>query len=988
MHRFIFLFAAPTDHRTSYSNLSYTTTFNIQAYPQKGSPFAFSFLGRFVTILISLQCLTIASLYSQTTWTGASDSDWGTATNWSAGVPDAADEVIIPNVAMAPDPIIDEAAFAKSVTVESGATLTIAATKSLTIDSYSTTPSILNQGTVENNGIINIGQTTNAGDMGIRNESTFYNNTGGQINIDRTYSIGLWNFSGGTFINAATISIGAVAGVGGFGLFNLSTFNNNIGGQINIDRSNDVGLNNPDGTTFNNSATITIGSIASAGYIGLQNGAIFNNNAGGQITIDRTTQYGLWNLNGSFTNAATITIGAVASVGQHGILTVSTFNNSSGGQINIDRSTNSGLYVAGGTFSNSATITIGAVASVGGIGINNESTLSNNAGGQIKIDRSDGIGILNYYGGTLTNEATITIGAEANVGLYGILNNSTFTNNLGGHIDIDRSNDAALQNSWDGYFTNAANIYIGSVESVGNGLINVSIFNNNTGGQIKIDRSGGTGLVNDATFTNAGTITIGGVASVISGLGNSGTFNNNLGGQIKIDRFYSAFINYLFATFNNAATINIGDASASMGPDGVDNVGTFNNLTGGQITINRTTGFGLSNGGTLNNASFITIGSVASVGQYGIVSAGGSFNNNFGGHIKIDNSTISGIHLNNSGSFSNAAHLTIGELTPITDLITATPGGAFNNNVGGVLKGTGTLPAAAFANAGGQLAPGYSPGQMIFDADADFTNCTMAIEVAGKVTPGTDFDQIVVNGTAMLGGTLALTITFSTANAGDQVPILVSTTRTGVFASVTGLPPNWFINYTSTSVILSYGAVLPVELAFFEANNEAKNVRLNWQTISETNNRGFVIERSADGFSWEKTGFVNGKGTSTERSEYLFFDKKPLAGQSFYRLQQMDFDGKGQLSNVVSIDRKREKGMTVVPNPALVDGFFTIFLDEKGKAETVVVRLFDATGRLVKRQNFNKENGSTVSTDGLAAGLFVLEIEADGERFFEKIMVR
>jgi hypothetical protein len=67
--------------------------------------------------------------------------------------------------------------------------------------------------------------------------------------------------------------------------------------------------------TFTNAATLTIGAAASVGQYGLENNAAFTNNTGGQIKIDRSTEVGLLNDGGTFINEAAVTIGAVAPVG-------------------------------------------------------------------------------------------------------------------------------------------------------------------------------------------------------------------------------------------------------------------------------------------------------------------------------------------------------------------------------------------------------------------------------------------------------------------------------------------------------------------------------------------------------------------------------------------------------------------------------------------------------------------------------------------------
>lgn len=87
---------------------------------------------------------------------------------------------------------------------------------------------------------------------------------------------------------------------------------------------------------------------------------------------------------------------------------------------------------------------------------------------------------------------------------------------------------------------------------------------------------------------------------------------------------------------------------------------------------------------------------------------------------------------------------------------------------------------------------------------------------------------------------------------------------------------------------------VPVELISFTAAKAGNSVHLKWSTATETNNKGFEVERKAqdaESMAWGKIGFVEGSGTSTEVQNYSFEDKNLSAGKYFYRLKQIDFDG-------------------------------------------------------------------------------------------------
>ncbi|WP_337866621.1 M14 family zinc carboxypeptidase [Ignavibacterium sp.] len=102
-------------------------------------------------------------------------------------------------------------------------------------------------------------------------------------------------------------------------------------------------------------------------------------------------------------------------------------------------------------------------------------------------------------------------------------------------------------------------------------------------------------------------------------------------------------------------------------------------------------------------------------------------------------------------------------------------------------------------------------------------------------------------------------------------------------------------------------APIPVELISFTAITNNNNVELSWTTSTETNNRGFEIQRTlnlneAKNSEWKSVGFVNGKGTTTEIQNYFYNDKNLQPGKYFYRLKQIDFDGSYKYSDVVEVE--------------------------------------------------------------------------------------
>ena len=81
-----------------------------------------------------------------------------------------------------------------------------------------------------------------------------------------------------------------------------------------------------------------------------------------------------------------------------------------------------------------------------------------------------------------------------------------------------------------------------------------------------------------------------------------------------------------------------------------------------------------------------------------------------------------------------------------------------------------------------------------------------------------------------------------------------------------------------------------------------RNVILNWNTATETNNHGFEVQRSTNRSEFVVTAFVEGKGTTTEINNYSYTDIDLEVGTYSYRLKQVDYDGSFDYSEVIAPD--------------------------------------------------------------------------------------
>jgi hypothetical protein len=95
---------------------------------------------------------------------------------------------------------------------------------------------------------------------------------------------------------------------------------------------------------------------------------------------------------------------------------------------------------------------------------------------------------------------------------------------------------------------------------------------------------------------------------------------------------------------------------------------------------------------------------------------------------------------------------------------------------------------------------------------------------------------------------------------------------------------------------------IPVELISLSVNQIQTGIQLRWSTASEINNYGFEILRKSIEGDWEAICFVEGKGTTTEISQYSYLDQNFTEGKYSYRLKQIDFDGSYELSETFEIE--------------------------------------------------------------------------------------
>lgn len=191
--------------------------------------------------------------------------------------------------------------------------------------------------------------------------------------------------------------------------------------------------------------------------------------------------------------------------------------------------------------------------------------------------------------------------------------------------------------------------------------------------------------------------------------------------------------------------------------------------------------------------------------------------------------------------------------------------------------------------------------------------------------------------------------------------------------------------------------VTPVELLSFSAMLDGPIVRLQWQTASETNCRGFEVQRSENKDSWRSLGFVEGHGTTTLSNLYRYEDielPEEISGVLYHRLKIIDTDGSVSFSPIaeISIDEVASVPtlFDVFPNPASDCATIQFSLPNES---TLNISLYTIDGReaiqilngsMMRRGSYIRQ----LSLKDIPAGIYLIELATGKARIVKQIVVK
>ncbi len=180
---------------------------------------------------------------------------------------------------------------------------------------------------------------------------------------------------------------------------------------------------------------------------------------------------------------------------------------------------------------------------------------------------------------------------------------------------------------------------------------------------------------------------------------------------------------------------------------------------------------------------------------------------------------------------------------------------------------------------------------------------------------------------------------------------------------------------------------IPLKLLSFTAERRSGNSYLKWITENEYNVDRFDIQKSYDGVLYLTIGNVTARNTSSLQ-QYLFEDHSSLNGLAYYRIKNIDIDGKYSFSNIVVLSENNlYSGGIVALNPA--HNNITI-LNKTGKEGLFTYRLFSAGGQLLSSGNVMMilNGGAALPIPPGITGTCILELSRGLETFKQKILVQ
>jgi hypothetical protein len=218
----------------------------------------------------------------------------------------------------------------------------------------------------------------------------------------------------------------------------------------------------------------------------------------------------------------------------------------------------------------------------------------------------------------------------------------------------------------------------------------------------------------------------------------------------------------------------------------------------------------------------------------------------------------------------------------------------------------------------------------------------------------------------------------------DGQPYLMNTCTTSGVPGTANTSCSWDAvpdqeDFGGAPLALTGYVVLPVHFISFTVEKRNGKAVLNWKTEEKANNKGFEVQRSTGGDSWNGIGFIPASGTTGEKS-YLFTDPAPLPGSSYYQLIQVDLDGKKTYSPVAGVEFSEANGYLLGNSPG--KGIYSLTIRTAGPVQ---VSVSDLSGQRILSRRITPGTHS-LDISRYPSGVYILRLETQNKIITEKLI--
>ena len=174
---------------------------------------------------------------------------------------------------------------------------------------------------------------------------------------------------------------------------------------------------------------------------------------------------------------------------------------------------------------------------------------------------------------------------------------------------------------------------------------------------------------------------------------------------------------------------------------------------------------------------------------------------------------------------------------------------------------------------------------------------------------------------------------------------------------------------------------LPVQFTEFAASCSNTGVLARWTTAVETNSSHFDVQRNTEGNVWETIGTVRASGNSQSLRHYQFTDNRPVQGKAFYRLKQVDLDGRFMFSDITSATCNTLPPVILYPNPVNQE------LQVSNIPKGITLSIYNVQGMLL-RKTTSTQHTLRIPVADLPSGTYLLQWFENGKSESRKFLIQ